>query len=120
MTWQAIAAGANGLCYYSFGSLLGNLKGAAFDAAWADVVAVAHEVKTLESILLSDPGPVLQRVPKGLVARTWAGGAEDHLLVVNSTSESVKAELALPFANVNDPLKFDLSPLGHRIFSFPR
>ena len=120
MTWQAIAAGANGLCYYSFGSLLGNLKGAAFDAAWADVVAVAHEVKTLESILLSDPGPVLQRVPKGLVARTWAGGPEDHLLVVNSTSESVKAELALPFANVNDPLKFDLSPLGHRIFSFPR
>ena len=116
MCWQAIAAGANGLCYYSFGSLLNNLKGAAFDAAWADVVAVAREVKAKEAMLLSDPGPVVTDVPKGLVVRTWADAKTYHVLVVNATTTPVKATLRLPFVvDGKDELSVDFAPLEHRI-----
>lgn len=117
MTWQSVAAGANGICYYSFGSLISRLKGTAFDAAWADVVAVAREVKAEEPMLLSDPGPDISGVPTGLLARTWKSGKTHHLLVVNATNRPVRATLRVPFAA--ESVDLDLAPCAHAISRFP-
>ena len=98
MCWQGIAAGANGLCLYSYGIIRKKLKGAAFDAAWADVCDVAREVKRMEKVLLSDGKPIkLAGVPDDcMVARTWNENGRDWVLAVNRTAKSAKARIVLP------------------------
>ncbi|HOF62284.1 MAG TPA: hypothetical protein PK251_14895 [Candidatus Latescibacteria bacterium] len=98
MTWQLVAAGANGLCSYAFHAMRKNLKGEAFDKAWADVCAVALDVKSVEAVLLSDEvPPAFGGIPeKALVVRTCRQGGKDWVLVANRTMAPVKATLESP------------------------
>jgi hypothetical protein len=75
-----------------------NLKGEAFDKAWADVCAVALDVKSVEAVLLSDEvPPAFGGIPeKALVVRTCRQGGKDWVLVANRTMAPVKATLESP------------------------
>ena len=92
MTWQAIACGANGIIYYYFedayrrgGTKEENVR------RWADLCAVAREVKDNEAVLLSGPGPEPVDVPKGVVCRTWkTSDGKVYLLACNTTRAAVK------------------------------
>ena len=98
MTWQAIAAGANGIVYYSFFDLLKRDKWPKERTAggWENVCAVAREVKEKESVLLSEPGPVVEDVPENLVCRTWkTSDGKVHLLVCNTTRTAVKGSVRI-------------------------
>ena len=60
MTWQAVAAGANGIIYYYFADAY--RRGTTKEESarrWADVCAVAREMKEKEPTLLSEPGPAI-------------------------------------------------------------
>ena len=98
MTWQPIAAGANGIIYYSFFDIHDTNRSwpkAVVDAKWREVCDVAREVKAKESVLLSPPGPAVTRTPVGVVARTWR--TEDgkvHLLACNTLREPVSGTVA--------------------------
>lgn len=100
MTWQAVAAGANGLCFYSYGIIQKKLKGAEYERAWKGVCDFAREVKRMEPVLLSDGDPIaLSGVPTDdLVARAWRHEGRDWVLVVNRGREPVKASVTLPAA----------------------
>ena len=96
MTWQAIAAGANGICGYSFGSILRHGSKAERDKFWPDVCWVLREVKAMEDVLLADDIALpVRNLPKTLVARAYRLDGVDHLLIVNRTFESVAATLDL-------------------------
>lgn len=98
MTWQLIASGANGLCSYAFYPIRRNMHGEDFDKAWADVCAVAWEVKSAESVLLSDElSPSISGIPeKSLAVRTFRLRGEDWIIIANRTSAPVKATLESP------------------------
>lgn len=98
MTWQLIASGANGLCSYAFYTMRKNLHGEDFDKAWADVCAVATEVKAVENVLLSDElAPSISGVPeKSLSVRSFRLSGEDWIIIANRTAEPVKATLETP------------------------
>ncbi len=98
MSWQGVAAGANGLCLYSFGIIRKKLQGKEFDAAWGNVCDVAKEVKKMESVLLSADSQIAVENPdkERLVVRTWRHERRDWVLVVNRTREPVKTYLSLP------------------------
>lgn len=97
MTWQGIAAGANGIVMYSFEAMRRNLKDKEkFEKTWAEVVAVAKEVKRFEPILLSDDLPVAEGLPKEIVARAWRHGDSDCYLLVNRFRIAAKGSLKLP------------------------
>ena len=109
MSWQPIAAGANGLIYYSFFDIHDknrNWPKEVVDAKWREVCEVAREVKAKEAVLLSPPGPAVTRTPTGIVARTWrTGDGKVHLLACNTLREPVSGtvefggmsvEIALP------------------------
>jgi len=96
MTWQAIAAGANGVVYYSFHGLFKFADKATFDSLWGGVVEVAREVKRFEGVLLSvEPPPEVAGVPPSLCVRAWRVGDTVHLLAANTTREAVSSEIGL-------------------------
>ena len=129
MTWQGIAAGANGICAYSFRAIQRNLKGAEYDAAWGSVCSVTKEVRSQEDVLLSVGSPiVIGDVPKELVVRTYDHDGKAWALVVNRTDETVRARLRLPrpFASMKvvcgdgvklagDVLEVDFERLGYAL-----
>ena len=92
MTWQAIAAGANGIIYYSFFDLLKRDKWPKerTAGAWENVCKVAHEVKKFEAVLLSEGEvPSIEGVPEEVAARTWRNGERIHLLLANTLRKEV-------------------------------
>ena len=95
MSWQAIAAGANGLVYYYFEDAY--RRGATKEESakrWADVCAVAREVKEKEAIILSEPGSDVSSDSKSLVCRTWIGkNGAVHLLACNTSRKAVDAKV---------------------------
>ncbi len=92
MFWQAIAAGANGLIPYAFHAIQKNLKGAEFEKAMNDVVAVMSAVKRRVSLILSDPGPSAVSEAKNLFCRTWrTKNDECWLLISNANRERISA-----------------------------
>ena len=110
MSWQAIAGGANGLIYYYFEDVYrrGGTK-EENERRWADLCAVVREVKEKESVLLSEPGPAVENVPKGVVCRTWRTVDDKvHLLSCNTTRTAVKGSVCVGgnLCNVN------LSPIA--------
>ena len=131
MTWQGIAGGANGICGYAFHSMRKNLKGEAFDRAWADVVAAATEVKSMEAVLLSAGKTLaLEKVPEDLAVRAYRHEGRDYLLIVSRRTKPVRATLALPrrYAALKtelgagvtlegDALKVDFDGLGYAFVS---
>ena len=97
MAWQAIAAGANGICAYSFGSMRKNASKAEQAKFWPDICNILREIKSMESVLLGDDAALpIKDLPKTLVARAYRLDGVDYLLIVNRTFENVVATLDLP------------------------
>lgn len=111
MTWQPIAAGANGLIYYAFHRICMGAKPKERAEFLRRVSVAASEVKERMQLILSDPGPEVESVPHGAVCRTWASApGRVTLLAANSTRGSVSGKVTL----VGMPPQFiKLPPLGH-------
>ena len=100
MNWQAVAAGANGLCLYSHHAMRRHFDVGGFDKAWSQVCETAEEVRRMIPVLLSDgDAPAVSGVPEELLAvRTFLHGGQPWVLAVNRTTKPVKATLRLPSA----------------------
>ena len=98
MTWQGIAAGANGIVMFSYEAIRRNLKDKAeFERTWAEVVAVAREVAKFAPLVMADDLAVTaEGLPKEIVARAWRQGDNDYYLLVNRFRTAAKGSLALP------------------------
>jgi hypothetical protein len=103
MTWQAIAAGANGIVYYYFEDAY--RRGATDEEKarrWADVCAVARDVKGKESVILAEPGPEPVYDPKSVVCRTWRmKDGSVRLIVCSVVNKSVEVEVSVGAKTVN-------------------
>lgn len=98
MSWQCIAAGANGIVFYSFASMhkmRPDDKTSTFEGRWADLTAVAEEIRREFPTLLSDPGPKVREAPDGMGARSWrlADGSV-RMMFVNATERPVSGRVA--------------------------
>ena len=107
MSWQFIAAGANGLIYYGFSTIMPKKRKDgtpfSFDKAWADICAVAEEVKRYIPVLLSvEKAPSVTGAPEAWGLRVWRKDGETWLLAVNAQDAADTAELTLSedFASV--------------------
>jgi hypothetical protein len=102
MSWMCIAAGANGLVYYSFFDLIRAEDVGPFAPRWADITRMAQEIKDLEPMLLSiDPAPQPEPVrdADGAVAwRLYAHEGRTYLVTVNSATEPKTASFGFPKA----------------------
>ena len=111
MTWQPIAAGANGLVYYAFHRICMATKGAEREECLRLAALAAKEVKARIPLLLSDPGPKVESAPQGTVCRTWASApGRVTLLVANSTRDAVSGTVTLAGL---PPQMVELAPIGH-------
>ncbi len=96
MTWQYLAAGANGIMYYSFNTLRDFAKGADFKAKWAELKEIAAEVKSFEDVFLSaEDAPSVSGMTDAVGARAWLHAGDAWLLVVNATRAPQRAAIAL-------------------------
>ncbi len=97
MAWQCVAAGANGLVFYSFFDLFKMPDRDPFAKRWADVCAMAVEIKRYIPVMLSaEAAPAVTcEGPAAVETRVWRSGSDVYLLVVNGTSEPVTATLTL-------------------------
>jgi hypothetical protein len=97
MAWQCVAAGANGLVFYSFFDLFKMKERDAFDTRWADVCAMGEELKRYLPVLLSEePAPAITcEGPSAVQTRVWRSGPDVHLLAVNSAPEPVTATVTV-------------------------
>ena len=113
LTWQPIAAGANGLIYFSFSCIVHNVTEVAErDEYLRRVSAAASEVKAKMPVLLSEPGPAVLSVPEGMVCRTWRSSpGVTTLLVANMTRQAVAGTVTL--ADGLPPQTVELPPIGH-------
>ena len=111
MTWQPIAAGANGLVYYAFHRICMATKGAEREECLRLAALAAKEVRAKIPLLLSDPGPKVESAPQGMVCRTWASApGRVTLLVANSTRDAVSGTVTLAGL---PPQTVELAPIGH-------
>ena len=111
MTWQPIAAGANGLIYYAFHRICMATKGAEREECLRRAAVAAAEVKAKMPILLSEPGPAVLSVPEGMACRTWhVADGKVTLLAANTTYSAVSGTVT-----VTDlpPQTVELPPLAH-------
>ena len=100
MSWQFIAAGANGLIYYGFSTIMPQKRKDgtpfSFDNAWADICTVAEEVRQYIPVLLSvDEPPSVSGAPEAWGVRVWRKDGDVWLLAVNAQDEPSEAELTL-------------------------
>ena len=97
MTWQSIAAGANGIVYYSFFNIFDGEKEPLRTQIFDSVCRVAREVRNQEQILLSPlPSPEISRVPDGIVARSWKlSSGETYLLACNVLRHAVSGTVSV-------------------------
>lgn len=127
MTWQYLAAGANGIMYYSFNTLRDFAKGADFKAKWAELKEIAAEVKSFEDVFLSaEDAPSVSGMTDAVGARAWLHAGDAWLLVVNATRAPQRAAISLgvrtsgpiraafgtpPHVQGGSAFQFDLKPL---------
>ena len=97
LAWQSIAAGANGLLFYSYSDMVKRLEGPDFDRAWADLCAVTAEIKRMEVVLLGEdaPGIVGGFAPEELSVRAFSARGKDWVLAVNLTEKPLKRKVRL-------------------------
>ena len=95
MTWQAIAAGANGLLYFSFGSMRARMKKPGeFERHWSYVKDTVAEVAKYVPVILSDGEPPhVDGATQAVPVRAWRSGNDVWLLVVNTLRHAQKATL---------------------------
>ena len=98
MTWQAIAGGANGIIYYSFGQVMKRPRDDSedsFKVAWERVKSAAAEVKKYEDVLLSADEPsVVAGATEAVAVRAWRHEGFVYVLAVNCTREPQSASLS--------------------------
>ena len=96
MTWQILAAGAEGVFFYSHFDLKRMDWKTPFSESFGRVCTVARELKGLERFFLSEsPAPVLEGLPNGMTARMWTCGRERLLAIVNADWKPVRTTLDL-------------------------
>lgn len=97
MAWQCVAAGANGLVFYSFFDLYKMKDRDPFEKRWLEVCAMAAEIKRYIPVLLSDePAPLVTcDGPASVEVRVWRSGADIYLLAVNGAPEPVTAAVSI-------------------------
>ncbi len=86
MAWQAIAAGANGLVFYSYGAMKKNFRGRPeeFRRHWQDVVRLVKEIKACEPWLVSaEPAPTVTSDSPDILKRAFSFRGEVKVLTVN-------------------------------------
>jgi len=97
MAWQCVAAGANGLVFYSFFDLYKVKERDSFETRWAEVCAMASEVKRYIPVMLSvEPVPAVtcEGAP-AVETRIWRKGKELYLLAVNSSASTLVATVTV-------------------------
>ena len=101
MAWQAIAAGANGIFFYSFFDLRTGAKraGVPFEEAFAEVCEVAEEIKRFENVLLATENVAVEADSPWIGVRTWRRDGDVYLAIVNKrherTTGKIKADAPL-------------------------
>ena len=115
MSWQFIAAGANGLIYYTYGTLHRPTNKTPFEKAWADVCAAAGEVRRYIPVMLSDEEPpAVSGVPDAWGVRAWRKDGSVYLLAVNAQDRADAAEIVLSeeFSEVVAEFGPEAKPVG--------
>lgn len=97
MTWLALCAGAEGVCYYSYHNIRNGNGGETFAQRFAAVSEVAKELRQHEDVFLSDEDPVAASVEgtSDIVCRTWKKGGNTFLAVANKTWNAVSGTVRL-------------------------
>ena len=129
MAWQPIAAGANGLVWWSFGTMRRGFRDdpEGWKANWAHVKDTVAEVAKYAPMMLSDaPAPAVKGATKEVPVRAWSYRGETWILAVNTmrqpravmlsvaglTAPQAKAELGPALAAAPDGgLALSLAPL---------
>ena len=95
MAWQCIAAGANGLVFYSYFDLYKMNERDPFEKRWKDVCSMASEIKRFIPVMLSvDPVKNFSWVkPAQVQGRVWSYKGETYILAVNGGSEPAEARI---------------------------
>jgi len=98
MAWQCIAGGANGLIFYSWFDLWKMNDVEPFEQRWAEVTAMAADIRRMIPVLLSvEPVPaVVVTGPAAVASRQWSLDGALYVLVVNSGTDEAAAQVALP------------------------
>ena len=111
MAWQCVAAGANGLIFYSFFDLFKEPNGVSFETRWADVKKVAEEFAARIPMLLSvEPVPAVTGAPDAMGVRCWRWNGAVYLLAVNTTREPLQATLSLDGTFKSAQVEFGTAP----------
>lgn len=104
MSWMSIAAGANGLIYYSFFDLFKMQHKDPFEKRWADICAVAEEIQRYIPLILSvEPVPSYSVTgSKACEIRVWRQGNDLYILgaSANLQTDTVALTFAAPIATV--------------------
>jgi hypothetical protein len=111
--WQSIAAGANGIIWYSFSWMRSELKDRPdeFEEYWGRIKRVSAEAAEFApAIVFGRPGPRPKHLPEGILVRTAKGASgEAVVLVVNSVRE--RRQWTLP---IGGSRSFDRLLLGEK------
>ena len=111
MAWQAIACGANGMVFFRYHQLREKSKKGGvvwWKDIWPALLDAGRELKRFEKVILSDGTPVPAGVPGKMAARSWRTGETCWLLLVNTVTEVLSAELEAPGSGKN--LKVEFGP----------
>ena len=95
MTWQGIAAGANGVVMYSFASMRKSMNEDEFRRHWPDVLAVANEMKACAPIILKDPLETKGEATKDIAVRAWRQDGRTWYLAVNRSRDPASCAVRL-------------------------
>ena len=100
MTWQAIAAGANGLMYFSFGSMRSRMKKPGeFERHWSYVKDTVAEVAKYVPVILSDGKPSkVAGASKAVPIRVWRYDGKVWILAVNTLRKPARVTLTVDSA----------------------
>ena len=95
--WQALAAGANGLFFYSLFDLKDECRrvGASFDVAFADVCKVAEEIKRFEDVLLATESVPVETDSPWIGVRTWKRNGDVYVAIVNKRHERTAGRVSV-------------------------
>ena len=98
MAWQAIAGGARGLIFYSFGYLCREMeRREPVEVLWPELKRIAAEIKKHERVLLFAESQAIadDKLPKGVVGRIFREMGEEWKLLVNTSSTEAVGSLGL-------------------------
>jgi hypothetical protein len=112
MAWQSIAAGANGLVFYSYFDLYKMAERDPFEKRWAEVCTMAGEIKSFIPVMLSiDPVPEFSWIkPSQVEGRVWSYKGETNVLVVTGGNEPAEARILLDNSMKNITVEFGDAP----------